>query len=105
MANIVGILLGKPDCIIGCNFYTHNTEESMRRRNLLKFLGVWIEDSQVIATHLAEPDTPCMINSWPHQPAVVLWQGILFKISYSHHRWCDGRLLMRSWGINRASSR
>src|SRR5260370_41843869 len=104
MANIVGILLGKPDCIIGCNFYTHNTEESMRRRNLLKFMGVWIEDSQVIATHLAEPDTPCMINSWPHQPAVVLGQGILFEISCSHHGAGVARLRVLRLRRNKGSS-
>src|SRR5258707_6822227 len=104
MANIIGILLGKPDCIIGCNFYTHNTEESMRRRNLLKFLGVWIEDSQVIATHLAEPDTPCMINSCPHQPAVVLWQWLLFQISYRPHPSCYWRLWMRSCRVHNAHS-
>src|SRR3989442_15338423 len=70
MTNIISVLLCKPDCIIGCSLYSHNTGASAWWRNLVKFLSVRIKDGENIMTHLAKPDTTCVVNSGSHQPAI-----------------------------------
>src|SRR6266851_3335811 len=95
MANIIGILFRKPDRVIGCDCYSHNSRTSVWWRNLLKFLRVGIKDSKEIMTHLTEPDTTRMVNggrisplldrgngySWKVPPAII--DGVVFDCEYA----------------------
>src|SRR5205807_178140 len=97
VANVIGILLGKPDGIIRRYFHSHNAGKPTRWLHLLKLMGVRIKKGQVILVHFAKPDASLVVNGWSHQPTVSLGKRILSEFSYSHDSRSYRCLSRRSW--------
>src|SRR5579885_2234922 len=81
VADIIGILFGKPDCAIRGDLYAHHAITTVRRHHLPKDLSVWIKDGQVIQAHFPKPDTPLLVHRKPHHLTVGLWKRIFAKRS------------------------
>src|SRR5207245_8795299 len=79
VANIVGVLLSKPDRVICCYLNTHDAVTTMWRRDLLKCLGARVKHGERIAPHFSNPEPSLVVNGQPHHLAVRLWKGILAK--------------------------
>src|SRR5579885_1204317 len=48
VADVVGVLFGEPDAIVGSYSYAHNARGAMRRRQLLKCVRAWIKEGEIV---------------------------------------------------------
>ena len=85
VADVVSVLFGKPDGIIGGDRDAHDAAKPMGWYALLKRVCAGIKGSKVIVTHFAKPESPFVINRRTHQAAVFLGQRILLEVTGS----CD----------------
>src|SRR6266704_94627 len=58
VADIVGVLLSKPDGIVGSDLYPHHAVAPVWRGHLLEGLGARVKNGKVVPTHFPEPDPP-----------------------------------------------
>ena len=83
VADVVGVLFGKPDGIIGGNNNAHDAAKPMGWYTLLEHVCMGIKGSEVIVAHFAKPEPSCVINCWTHQTTVCLGQGIFLEVTGS----------------------
>src|SRR5438067_2571005 len=70
--DIIGILFGKPDRIVGSYQYPHNAGATVWRSNLREGLCTWIKNCQVIMAHFSKPEASFVVNCWPHNSTIGL---------------------------------
>src|SRR5437667_12338574 len=66
VTNGVGVLLSKPDGVVGGNQNTHNASIGIWQGKLLKLVCLWIKHGQSIVAHLPKPDMPLQVNDRAH---------------------------------------
>src|SRR6266700_1103236 len=79
--DVVGVLFGKPDGIVGCDLHPHHPEAAMRWGHLLEGVCPWVKDGQGVPSHLTKPDPTSMVNNETHYLAVRLGKGVFMKLA------------------------